>query len=230
MSGVMGGRESSTAASAGASAEPVAEMSSVTIKRRTQIREAALTLFADRGYYGTSMEDISRAVGMRASSLYNHVDSKQDILADIMVPTMRELLVTFNAATEDGTPPRKLRRAMEAHVRYHGSHPRDVRIGNREVLSLAEPTPSLVRSLRRDYARGWRALIEEGVAARAFHTPSPQLAAYALLEMGIGVASWYNAGGPLSISEIASQYGDMALSQVGAQPDGDRQKTRTRLT
>jgi AcrR family transcriptional regulator len=160
------------------------------------------------------MEDIARLVGMRASSLYNHVYSKQELLASIMVTTMRQLLVGFGQATATGSPTEQLRAAMEAHVRYHGTHRREVRVGNREIASLDEPSQGIVRKLRRDYARGWQALIEAGVRSGDFETPSPQLSAYALLEMGIGVSQWYSEDGPLSLDEIARHYADMAEHQL----------------
>jgi AcrR family transcriptional regulator len=183
--------------------------------RRGQIREAALRMFSERGYYGTGMEEIAKLVGIRASSLYNHMRSKQELLADIMESTMRDLLGEFAVATASGCPRLRLRRAMEAHVRYHATHRRGVRIGNREIPSLEPSSQATVLQLRHDYAQGWQRLIDEGVAAGDFDTRSSQLSAYALLEMGIGVSQWYREDGLLSLDEIALQYGEMALRQLG---------------
>lgn len=44
----------------------------------------ALTLFSDRGYEGVSMRDIASSVGIKASSLYNHFKSKEDIFSSII--------------------------------------------------------------------------------------------------------------------------------------------------
>lgn len=44
----------------------------------------ALTLFSKKGYEGVSMRDIANAVGIKASSLYNHFKSKQDIFDSII--------------------------------------------------------------------------------------------------------------------------------------------------
>lgn len=173
-----------------------------------------MTVFSERGYHGTGMEEIARQVGIRASSLYNHVSSKQELLADIMVQTMRDLLAAFATATAWGTPADQLGRAMQAHVRYHATHRRDVRIGNREIPSLEGEAQATVRRLRRDYARGWQRLIEQGIALGQFETPSSQLSAYALLEMGIGVSQWYREDGPLSLDDIAAHYSEMALRQL----------------
>lgn len=47
---------------------------------RQKTLEAALLLFADKGYFGASMRQIARAVGVRESALYHHFPSKQGIL------------------------------------------------------------------------------------------------------------------------------------------------------
>ncbi|WP_307179100.1 TetR/AcrR family transcriptional regulator [Streptomyces africanus] len=88
-----------------------------------EIRNAALVLFAERGYAATTMADIGEAVGMRGPSLYKHVGSKQELLTQIMTGTMDDLLRNHRAAVagcEDVVE--RLRLAAEAHVRCHARH------------------------------------------------------------------------------------------------------------
>ena len=47
---------------------------------KERILEAALTLFAENGYDGTSVEQIATEVGIKAPSLYKHYKGKEDIL------------------------------------------------------------------------------------------------------------------------------------------------------
>ena len=47
---------------------------------KEKILDAALTLFAENGYNGTSVEQIAKAVGIKAPSLYKHYKGKEDIL------------------------------------------------------------------------------------------------------------------------------------------------------
>jgi len=47
---------------------------------REKILEAAIDLFAEQGYDGTSMRDIARAVGIRESAIYKHYAGKDAIL------------------------------------------------------------------------------------------------------------------------------------------------------
>lgn len=50
---------------------------------RDKIIEIAVDLFSKKGYNGVSIRDITRAVGIKESSLYNHFKSKDDLLNTI---------------------------------------------------------------------------------------------------------------------------------------------------
>ena len=51
---------------------------------KDKILEEALTLFADKGYNGTGVDQIAEAVGIKAPSLYKHFKGKEDILNTII--------------------------------------------------------------------------------------------------------------------------------------------------
>jgi len=193
--------------------------------RRTDVCDAALALFAERGYHGTSMKDIAEAVGMRAPSLYNHVGAKQELLVEIMEATLAELQGLHDAAVDSTRDVAEaLRRAVEAHVRYHARHPLQVRVGNRDLPALAPANRERVIGMRRRYARSWQALLQRGADEDRFDLPDARLASYAILEMGIGVATWFRPDGRLSEDVVVCHYGDMALRLAGAVralPSGD---------
>ena len=185
------------------------------------VRQVALGLFAERGYRVTTMNDIAEVLGIRAPSLYNHVPSKHEILRQIMVETMERLLADHRvavASTADVSE--QLRRATEAHVRYHARHRREAFVGNREIPSLERPARELILSKRDEYERGFRTLIERGREQSVFEVKSARLASYSILEMGIGVATWFREDGPLSEAEVAYHYGEFALRIVGARERG----------
>jgi AcrR family transcriptional regulator len=183
--------------------------------RSIDVRDAALTLFAERGYHGTSMKDIAASLKLQAPSLYNHISTKQEILRDVMAETMTALIKIVRSAMESTTDTaQQLRRATEAHVRFHARHPREVRVGNYEIPALEQPHRGIITGLRAEYSKMFVDLITRGVEEGVFETRSPTLSAYAILQMGIGVSMWYRAGGPLSEDEIVFQYGDMAIGIV----------------
>ncbi len=185
--------------------------------RAAVIHEAALTLFAERGYGATTMNDLARAVGIRAPSLYNYVASKHELLRRIMVTTMDDLIAGFHEAVADADhPAEKLRRATEAHIHYHARHRREAFVGNREIWSLKLPSRRAILAKRKDYSMLFRRLIEEGSKTGAFHAESARLVTYAILDMGIGVAAWFRSDGPYTEDELAHIYGDFALRLAGA--------------
>ena len=52
----------------------------VELTRRQAIEDVASDLFRERGYAGTSIRDIARALSVQGASLYAHVTSKEDVL------------------------------------------------------------------------------------------------------------------------------------------------------
>ena len=183
--------------------------------RSIDVREAALTLFAERGYHATSMKDIAAALNLQAPSLYNHVTAKQEILRDVMLESMGDVTrLVRGAVASSNDVAVQLRRAAEAHVRWHARNLREVRVGNHEIPALEQPHRDAVRAIRGEYSKMFVDLIRRGVDEGRFGTRSPLLAAYAILQMGIGVSMWYQPGGSLSEDDIVFQYGDIALGVV----------------
>jgi len=179
------------------------------------IARAALSLFATRGYQATTMDDIGAVLNIRGPSLYKHVRSKQELLQRIMLGTMDTLIRNQLAALEAGGDlSTRLRRTVEAHVRYHAAHPQEAFVGNREIASLEPESRTHVLQMRDDYERRLRFLVEEGSANGDFSVPSAKLASFAILEMGMGVAVWFDREGDLSIDEVAYIYTEFALRMV----------------
>ncbi len=185
--------------------------------RPEQVRTAALELFAAQGYRATTIDEIGARVGIRGPSVYKHFRSKQDLLVDVVVATTEAMLAAQRAAVRPaGDVREQLRRAVEAHVRFHADHPREAFVAGREVESLAEPHRSDVLRKRAEYDRRLRRLVETGVREGVFAVDSPRLAAYGILDMGAGVAGWFGSGAPVSQDELATLYADLALRMVGA--------------
>ena len=58
---------------------------------KQEIFNQALLLFSQRGYDGVSIRDISKAVGIKESSIYNHYAGKKSILDDICARFLQTL-------------------------------------------------------------------------------------------------------------------------------------------
>lgn len=184
------------------------------------VRDAALTLFAVRGYHGTALSEVAQDLGIRTPSLYNHMRGKQDLLHEIVAETSRQVLADYAAAVEgveDVTE--RLRRAVETYALRHARHRREALIVNRDVGSLVEPARKEVLDMRRTHERAIRGLISEGVKLGRFHVESPALASFGILEMCVSIARWFRDDGPMNAEEVARQYGEFALRVAGYTPE-----------
>lgn len=69
---------------------------------KEKILDAALTLFAENGYDGTSVEEIAKSVGIKAPSLYKHYKGKEDILNALIGATESRCEGSFGSENNIG--------------------------------------------------------------------------------------------------------------------------------
>lgn len=124
--------------------------------RRTALLAAAARLFAERGFNGVSMEDLGASVGVSGPALYRHFDSKQAVLAALLVGVSQEL---FDGGLEhaERAPGGELalRSLIEFHVRFALDNPHVIRVQDRDLDSLTDEDRRRVRRLQRKYVEIW---------------------------------------------------------------------------
>ncbi|QAY67682.1 TetR/AcrR family transcriptional regulator [Paenibacillus protaetiae] len=84
-----------------------------------RIKEAALNLFLDSGYDGTSLSDIAKAVGIKTPSLYAHFESKAQLFLQLFHDVIAEDLNKFRRLYESmqGEPAlQQFRRMFDFYV------------------------------------------------------------------------------------------------------------------
>ncbi|MBN1663446.1 MAG: TetR family transcriptional regulator [Deltaproteobacteria bacterium] len=69
-------------------------------KKKTEIIEATLKLYADRGYYLTNIRDIAKAVGISAPTFYHYFQDKRELFVEVIEYVIQNLGEEFNAAIE----------------------------------------------------------------------------------------------------------------------------------
>ena len=69
---------------------------------RRRVLEAAIRLFADRGFDACTMRDLGREVGVKAPAIYNYYESKEHILAAASRDALRRFMTAvFGPLAED---------------------------------------------------------------------------------------------------------------------------------
>ena len=87
---------------------------------KKEIIEKSLELFATQGYFGTSMDDIAKAVGIKKASLYSHFSGKESIFTAVFDEVLEDNL-EFNdslATYKKGTHSHEiLRKIFTAYIK-----------------------------------------------------------------------------------------------------------------
>src|SRR6187397_2253306 len=85
--------------------------------RRQELTETAARLFAEKGYAGTSLGDLAKALGIQKASLYHHIDAKEDLLWDVASAGAEAFHGALDAVPDDAPATDKIRLALRGHLR-----------------------------------------------------------------------------------------------------------------
>src|SRR5262245_1460837 len=92
--------------------------------RREVIEQAALELFAERGYHGAAMDEIARRAGVTPPVIYDHFASKLALHKRLLERTRDELIAMWTEQLAGEQPAsERLPRALDAWARYVQRHP-----------------------------------------------------------------------------------------------------------
>lgn len=182
-----------------------------------RIREAALALFAAKGFHATSVRDIAGRAGVTTASMYYYVHSKDELLADIMRDGIERLLSAALSVVADlSTPADQLCGLIDLHVWVHGVRQRQAQVSDAELRALTGDARKEILALRDEYQALWITTITEGSLSGAFQADDAHLAAFALLEMCTGISRWYSPRGAMSLAEISLAYSRYAMGMLDA--------------
>jgi len=150
--------------------------------KRETILLAAAKLFRDRGYQATSMRDLAEAVQLKASSLYNHIGSKEEILKEICMQNAAKFSQGMDAIKDqDLTPIQKIEELLKLHIEIASNDYTAITSFNDEWRHLGEPTLSDFKAKRKSYESQFLKIIEEGIDNREIKKMDAQICLNTLL-------------------------------------------------
>jgi len=84
--------------------------------KRARILDAAVKVFAERGYFSSTVAEIARAAGVADGTIYLYFKSKDDLLLRLFDEKMTQLLAEAKAAlAEERDAPSRLKRFIQLH-------------------------------------------------------------------------------------------------------------------
>lgn len=182
-------------------------------QRWASILQVATELFKKRGFYATSMQDISDAVGIRKASLYYYVTAKEELLFEILKGLHKGGEALIDGVNHNSPDPLgELRFLLTQMGIYAGKHADRLRIFTNDFDYLNPEQKSMIISDRRLYRVAVKRLIAASVArGQIADTMDVSAATHAALGTASAVSDWYREGGNRSIEEIAVQNAAMIV-------------------
>ena len=164
--------------------------------RRELIEQAALAVFAERGYHGASVDAIARRAGVTPPVVYDHFASKLALHKRLLERTRDELLAMWRTQLAGDAPAvERIPRALDAWARYVEEHPYAPRMFFHETTG--DPEVQAIHREVQDQARAALGAIlgrEEG-AERIAGAPDEQslVMAAEVMRAGLtGLAIWWS--------------------------------------
>jgi TetR/AcrR family transcriptional regulator, cholesterol catabolism regulator len=190
-----------------------------------RLAAAALELFYQQGALATTVRDITTACGLTPGALYNHYESKNELLYVIILDIHVRLEVAVEGVSAGAGPDArdKLAAIVRHYIGSHAHNRQSVRVANREFVLLTgewkDEVVAIRRRLREQVAdvlwlgeqQGVLSLPGEGRAAAS-------LTALAILDMCVHISEWFSEGRALTTEQLAERYVAIALRMAGAVP------------
>ena len=185
--------------------------------KRERILEEAVKLFYERGFSGTTLDDIAGKLGVTKPFIYTHFRSKVALLEAICRPTIEMSLAAIShAAGQRGSASERLFNGIVDFSKVVLQRQGNIAVYFREEKNLSEAGLADINALRKRFDRVLSELLEEGANAGEFRVADVRMAALAIGGMVSWAYTWYQPGGRLSIDDVGVELARFAAQMVGA--------------
>jgi TetR/AcrR family transcriptional regulator, cholesterol catabolism regulator len=167
-------------------------------KKDLIIRKAS-AMFREKGFPATSMRDLAEAVGLEAASLYNHIQSKSEILQEIIFRIANDCNVHLESLEGNGmTNTKKIESLIRFHVQMMLNRFDDYCVMINEWIHLTEPYLTTFTTQRRSYVQKMESIIQEGISNKEMKPVLPYVAMLTILSSVRGLEFWHRSAKKIS--------------------------------
>jgi TetR/AcrR family transcriptional regulator, cholesterol catabolism regulator len=189
-------------------------------RRLSEILDFATEVFAEKGYEGASMRDLSRLSGISLAGLYYYFDSKEKLLYSIQKHTFTTILDRLRERlSREHDPEQRLRIFVHNHVEYALARHKAMKVLSHEDDVLKNGYGTELTSIKRSYYRICVGLVGDLVRAEG-RAPSRQrrvntrTAVMSLFGAMNWLYTWHNSESDPDTETLARQISDLFLQGV----------------
>lgn len=130
------------------------------------IIEHAAKLFKEKGFKAASMRELAAVVGVEAASLYNHIQSKGELLKAICFNVANRYTSNIELLeTEKSSVIEKVEKLLRFHIREMIENYEEVYVTDNDWRNMEDPELSEYREMRRSYRKRFAQIVQQGIDA-----------------------------------------------------------------
>ncbi|MFN7150137.1 MAG: TetR/AcrR family transcriptional regulator [Microthrixaceae bacterium] len=175
------------------------------VERRNQLVQVGRAVFAEKGYEGTSVEEIAERAKISKPIVYEHFGGKEGLYAVIVDREMEYVIGQISDAIGNGTPRDRIEGAALAFMRYVQERPDGF-----AVLKRDSPSNSGLANLLAEVAERVGNVLRSEFKKAGYEPRAAPLYAQALIGMVTFVGQWWEENSKMSPEEAASHISALA--------------------
>ncbi len=179
-----------------------------------RVLNAAVSLFSQKGYAGTSTREIATLIGIRKASLYYHIGSKEELLFQICKSSLEQIRADVAAAIPSHAAPLEQTRALvRSHIESMLRDQPEHLTALLEMRALSPEPFAQVMALRDSYEHMVESVLREAQACHALRTDiDGKLLRLYLLSLLNRTVIWHRPARHLPPDELGEVWASIFLS------------------
>jgi len=181
--------------------------------KKDVITKKGAALFRKKGFASSSMRELADNLGVEASSLYNHIGSKSEILQSICFKVANDFNMHLNAVEKtEGNIVSKLENLIRFHIHMMLDSYDEVYVANHEWKQLEEPYLSNFLNQRKIYEGRLVEIINQGINSGELKNINPHVAILIILSAVRGLEFWQRHKKNVSITDLENDMANHLLN------------------
>jgi len=169
--------------------------------RKEEIITVASRLFKEKGFSAVSVRDIAQEMGMKAASLYNHINSKQEILSSLIIKLAKDFTDGMGAVLEEESSPlAKIEALIRLHIDITVNQSEALAALNNDWMHLQGQDLMDFVQMREEYEENFRKIIKQGIALGQLQPHHPEVILFSILSTLRTLYLWYQKRGKLDVN------------------------------
>lgn len=185
---------------------------------RRRLLQTALALMSRDGYHGVSVRDIVRELGQQPTAIYAHVNSKQEIIFELIRIAHEELADRVRTAVlgAGSHPVDQLRAVVSSNVLTHLTYPELAHVSHSEHGRLTTEQREVIDVYRADLGRLMRDVVQRGVTHGVFSPSDVEITVVAIITMGVRIVDLWTPEMGVDVDHIAATHAELAVRMLRA--------------